>query len=85
MVVKNGQMLMRPTSRSRRMSGELLVPTTKIAAMMTGAMSGAMMIGATIATTAVMTSATDIMIGKTTPGGDRATTAQWTTPSMPSS
>jgi hypothetical protein len=57
------------------MLGELLVPTSKIAAMMTGAMSGAMMIGAMIATTTVMTFVTGIVIGKTTPGGDRATTA----------
>jgi hypothetical protein len=57
------------------MSGELLVPTSKIIAMMTGAMSGAMMIGAMIATTAVMTFVTGIVIGKTTPRGDRATTA----------
>jgi hypothetical protein len=61
-------MLTRLTSRSRRMSGELLVLTNRTTATMTGMMSGAVMtatmIGATITMTAVMTTATGVVIGR---------------------
>jgi hypothetical protein len=75
---------MRLTSRSRRMSGELLVLTSKITATTTGVTSGAKMtaamIGAMITTTSTMTTATGVVIGKMTPRGGRAATDQWTTP-----
>jgi hypothetical protein len=79
MVVKNGQMLTRPTSRSRRMSGELLVLTSKIVATTIDVMSGdamtTAMIGTMITATTATTTVTDVVIGKTTLGGGRAPTA----------
>jgi hypothetical protein len=49
--------------------------------MMSGTTMTAVMIDATIIVTAAMTTMTGVVIGKTTPRGDRTTTAQWTTPS----
>jgi hypothetical protein len=67
------------------MSNELLVLTSQIAATMTNMMSGTMMtaamIDATIIVTTVMITMTGVVIGKTTLGGGRTTTTQWTTPS----
>jgi hypothetical protein len=65
-------MLMRLTSRSRRMSGEPLVSTSKITATTTSVMSGAtmttMMIDVMITVTTAMITATGVVIDKTTPG-----------------
>jgi hypothetical protein len=64
-------MLMRPTNRSRRMSGKLLILTSKIAAMTTSVMSDAAMIGVTIIVTAAVTTAAGIVIDKMTLGDGR--------------
>jgi hypothetical protein len=53
--------------------------------MMSGATTTVAMIGTTITATATMTTVTGVVIGKMTPRGGRTATAQWITPSTPSS
>jgi hypothetical protein len=84
---RSGQMLMRPTSRSRKTLARLPAPTNKIAAQTTGAMIGIMTIAVMIGTMTTVTALTTIVIGvgRMTLGGGRAATDQLITPSMPSS
>jgi hypothetical protein len=69
-------MLMRPTSRSRKMLAGFLAPPSKISAQTTGTMIGVMTTAAMISVTTTATAATTIVIGvgRTTLGGGRAAT-----------
>jgi hypothetical protein len=80
-------MLMRPTSRSRKMLAGLLAPTSKITAPTTGAMIGFVTTAAMIGAMTTVTAATTftINVGRMTLGGGRAATDQLTMPSMSSS
>jgi hypothetical protein len=73
---RSGQTLTRLTSRSRKTLAELLDPTDKITALMTGAMIGAVTTAAMIGATTTVTVATTIMIdvGRMTLGGGRTAT-----------
>jgi hypothetical protein len=68
-------MLTRLTSRSRRMSGELLILTSKIVAMTTSVMSDTAMIAVTITVTTAMTTVAGVVIDKMTLGDGRTIVA----------
>jgi predicted cation transporter len=78
---------MRMISRSRKTSSEFLVPTSKVAAMMTNVMTDAVttaaMIGTRTTVTAIMTIMTDVVISGTMTRGGRATTVKKIAPSTP--
>jgi hypothetical protein len=68
-------MLMRLTSRSRRMLDGLLAPTSKIAAPTTGVMIGVVTTAAMIGATTTVTAAMIVVgVGRMTLGGGRAAT-----------